>query len=142
MADEILGVPGEQVASSLSNYGRGARSLGSNQLYSCLDLTVHQDPRKTISKDDLMVIARDCRANIAEGRFTDFTYGLAYSPEFVKQVNDAIKLRIEKLQEEEEALESARRSVELREKTSKKAKEDLEKLKQEVKAAGLEKEVM
>lgn len=135
--DEAMLTVGDNTAASVSNYGRYERNSGSRMLYACIDMAVHQDPKKTISKDELMSIAANCRNDIGSKKFTEFTYGLAYSPEFVKQVNEAIQIRVEQLQEEQDRLERAKAAVEIGEKNIKEAREKLEKLKQAAKSAGL-----
>jgi hypothetical protein len=137
MAEEYIRSSGDDVAVVLTNFGKDTRGSGSRQLYTCLDMAVHQDPRKTISKEDVMQIARECNQNIDASNFTEFKYGFAYSPEFVKQVEEALRYKAEQLAEEEADLERARRAVELGEKSVKESREKLEKMRQEAKAAGL-----
>jgi len=137
MAEEYNPNPGDQAAESLTSFAHSSRNSGSNQVYSCIDIAAHRDDRKTLKKEEVEEIIRNCRDNVNAAEFTKFTYGLAYSPEFVKQVMEALKYRAEQLAEEEADLERARRAVELGEKSIKESREKLEKMRQEAKAAGL-----
>jgi hypothetical protein len=137
MAEEYIENSGERAAESLTSYALSSRNSGSNQVYACIDMAAHRDDRKTLKKEEIEEIIRNCRDNVNAAEFTKFTYGLAYSPEFVKQVMEALKYRAEQLAEEEEDLARARRAVELGEKSVKESREKLEKMRQEAKAAGL-----
>ena len=137
MADGEFRNAGEAAAAYLTEYGKSARGSGSRQLFSCLDIAIHQNPRVTIDKAELTRIAQNCRDDVDAGKFTQFSYGVAYSPEFVKEVKEALALRIEEVEDEKGAVERMKRELAEKEKSLLASQEKLEKLKKASKEAGL-----